>query len=173
MKYSFIFLQGKYYLVDAGYANTTNFLAPYRGVRYHLREWSGTNLSPQNYEELFNLRHSSLRNAIERIFGVLKKRFPILKESTSYPLRTQVRLVNVTCILHNFIRSAVGGDDFVYDEYEEELLQQEAQEVRRLHGRQVQRRERQTQIEEREDGKRLRDEIAKKMYEDYISSRRM
>ncbi|XP_039145517.1 uncharacterized protein LOC120282731 [Dioscorea cayenensis subsp. rotundata] len=30
--------RGKYYLVDAGYANTPNFIAPYRGVRYHLQE---------------------------------------------------------------------------------------------------------------------------------------
>ena len=30
---------GKYYLVDGGYANTPSFLAPYRGVRYHLKEF--------------------------------------------------------------------------------------------------------------------------------------
>ena len=34
----YVFL-GKYYLVDAGYANTRDFLAPFRGVRYHLKEW--------------------------------------------------------------------------------------------------------------------------------------
>ena len=28
---------GKFYLVDGGYANTSSFLAPYRGVRYHLK----------------------------------------------------------------------------------------------------------------------------------------
>jgi hypothetical protein len=31
--------EGKYYLVDAGYALSRFFLAPYRGVRYHLKEW--------------------------------------------------------------------------------------------------------------------------------------
>lgn len=30
---------GKYYLADAGYGNTLKFLAPYRGIRYHLKEW--------------------------------------------------------------------------------------------------------------------------------------
>ncbi|CAN6251729.1 unnamed protein product, partial [Urochloa humidicola] len=30
---------GKFYLVDGGYANTPSFLAPYRGVRYHLKEY--------------------------------------------------------------------------------------------------------------------------------------
>src|SRR6266508_1514498 len=29
---------GKFYLVDAGYANTPQFLAPYRGTRYHLKK---------------------------------------------------------------------------------------------------------------------------------------
>ena len=69
---------GKYYLGDAGYTLSFTCLTPYRGVRYHLKEWERGNQRPQNKEELFNLRHSSLRNAIERIFGVIKKRFPIL-----------------------------------------------------------------------------------------------
>ncbi|KMS94627.1 hypothetical protein BVRB_016860, partial [Beta vulgaris subsp. vulgaris] len=30
----------KYYLGDAGYALNSKGLTPYRGVRYHLREWS-------------------------------------------------------------------------------------------------------------------------------------
>jgi hypothetical protein len=29
----------KFYLVDGGYANTTSFVAPYRGVRYQLKEF--------------------------------------------------------------------------------------------------------------------------------------
>ncbi|KAL0000952.1 hypothetical protein SO802_014733 [Lithocarpus litseifolius] len=32
--------QGKYYLVDAGYMNRSRLIAPYRGVRYHLKEYS-------------------------------------------------------------------------------------------------------------------------------------
>jgi hypothetical protein len=32
--------EGKFYLVDGGYTNTTSFLAPYRGVRYHLKEFA-------------------------------------------------------------------------------------------------------------------------------------
>lgn len=30
---------------------------------------------PQNREELYNLRHASARNVVERIFGVVKRRF--------------------------------------------------------------------------------------------------
>jgi hypothetical protein len=31
---------GKYYLADAGYPLCDKLLVPYRGVRYHLAEWS-------------------------------------------------------------------------------------------------------------------------------------
>jgi hypothetical protein len=31
--------EGKYYLADAGYPNTDSLMVPYRGVRYHLKEW--------------------------------------------------------------------------------------------------------------------------------------
>lgn len=95
---------GKYYLGDAGYALTPYCLTPYRGVRYHLKEWASGNKRPQNPQELFNLRHSSLRNVIERTFGVVKKRFPLLVLMYSYPISTQVDLVLCIFYLHNFIR---------------------------------------------------------------------
>ncbi|CAI9295162.1 unnamed protein product [Lactuca saligna] len=68
---------GRYYLVDVGLPHSTILMAPYRGVRYHLKEYSTR--TPQNARELFNLRYTSLRNAIERAFGVLKRRFPIIR----------------------------------------------------------------------------------------------
>jgi hypothetical protein len=55
--------------VDAGYANTTQFLAPYRGTRYHLQEQGRAKQKPRDYKELFNLRHAQLRNHIERAIG--------------------------------------------------------------------------------------------------------
>ncbi|KAK1591756.1 hypothetical protein Q3G72_013096 [Acer saccharum] len=61
--------QGKYYLVDCGFPNRRQFLAPFRGVRYHLQDFGGQGHDPANEVELFNLRHASLRNVIERIFG--------------------------------------------------------------------------------------------------------
>ena len=70
---------GKYFLVDAGYTNGPGFLAPYRGTRYHLNEWIGN--TPQSYKELFNLHHPSARNAIERSFGILKKKMKYIKNS--------------------------------------------------------------------------------------------
>ncbi|KAL0435116.1 UNVERIFIED_CONTAM: hypothetical protein Sradi_0219500 [Sesamum radiatum] len=48
-----------YYLCDNGYANAEGFLTPYKGVHYHLREWDRGSGGPQNWQKLFNLKHSS------------------------------------------------------------------------------------------------------------------
>ena len=115
---------GKYYLGDAGYALSWNCLTPYRGVRYHLKEWSKSNLRPQNKEELFNLRHSSLRNVIERTYGVVKKRFSILTSMKSYPYEFQIQIVIAAFCLHNFIRKknieCDAVDDFEEDDEEDD-----------------------------------------------------
>ncbi|KAF2304510.1 hypothetical protein GH714_032854 [Hevea brasiliensis] len=50
----------------------SGLIAPYRSIRYHLKEYSTR--GPENAKESFNLQHASLRNAVERAFGVLKKR---------------------------------------------------------------------------------------------------
>jgi len=44
---------GKYYLGDAGFMLKPNIMILYRGVRYHLKEYSRR--GPQNAKELFNL----------------------------------------------------------------------------------------------------------------------
>ena len=93
---------GKFYLVDVGYPNVPGFLVPYRCTRYHLKEFCRAN-PISNPQELFNHRHSSLRNVIERTFGIFKQRFPILKHATSYSISTQTKIVLACGILHNFI----------------------------------------------------------------------
>jgi hypothetical protein len=65
-------IHSKFYLGDAGYSLTKYCLTPYRGTRYHLKEWATAAAKPQNKEELFYLRHASLRNIIERDFGMVK-----------------------------------------------------------------------------------------------------
>ena len=59
---------------------------------------------PSNSKELFNLRHSQARNCIERIFGVVKKRFKMMRYGSEYPINVQARAVPAMCALHNFIR---------------------------------------------------------------------
>ncbi|KAH1130402.1 hypothetical protein J1N35_001780 [Gossypium stocksii] len=51
-------LEGKYYLTDAGYGIRNGYITPYRGVGYHLKEFSAQ--GHENAKELFNLCHSSL-----------------------------------------------------------------------------------------------------------------
>jgi hypothetical protein len=101
----------KYYLGDAGYSLESYCLTPFRGVRYHLKEWKHAQNKPNTREELYNLRHSSLRNVVERTFGVLKKRWAILKYMPSFSFDIQIELVYACCYLHNWIIINNSNDD--------------------------------------------------------------
>ncbi|KAL0311986.1 UNVERIFIED_CONTAM: hypothetical protein Sradi_5597900 [Sesamum radiatum] len=103
---------GKYYLCDNGYANGEGFLTPYRGVRYHLKEWDRGGGGPQNAQELFNLRHAAARNGIERAFGLLKRRWGILRSPSYYSLDVQNLIVVACCLLHNYVRMEMPDDPF-------------------------------------------------------------
>lgn len=107
-------LTGKYYLCDAGYTTMPGFIAPYRGVRYHLKEQHGR--TPENHQELFNLRHSSLRSKVESAFGILKNRFKILTCHPFFPFETQVDIVLACCILHNYILQVDPDDRFIHED---------------------------------------------------------
>ena len=109
-------IPGKFYLGDAGYALSSTVLTPYRGIRYHLKEWALGNRKPQNAKELFNLRHSSLRNVIERIFGVVKRRFPLVAAMKAFEFTFQCDLIVCAFMLHNFIRMNQLYEDVFYDE---------------------------------------------------------
>lgn len=108
--------EGKYYLGDAGYGLSKLVLTPYRGVRYHLREFEVNGQGPANAKELFNLRHSSLRNVVERIFGVSKRRFPILVKMSPYGFEFQCDIVQCCFLLHNFVHINQLYDDQFYNE---------------------------------------------------------
>ncbi|KAK0573438.1 hypothetical protein LWI29_008014 [Acer saccharum] len=98
----------------------SGLIAPYRGVRYQLKEYFSHPL--QNSRELFNLRHASLRNAIERAFGVLKKRFPIIGSTTepNYSADTQSSITLACCILHNYLMG-VDPDEILNVEVDKEI----------------------------------------------------
>jgi hypothetical protein len=72
-------------------------------------------------KKLFNYTHSSLRNVIERSFGVLKMKWRILLSIPSYPTTKQSQIIIASMALHNFIReSAMLDYDFNmcdHDEY--------------------------------------------------------
>jgi hypothetical protein len=91
---------GKYFLADAGHPPCDALLVPYRGKCYHLHEWGEAGerfalffvakfladipFRPQDHEELFNLRHSQLRNIIERAFGATKKKFKMFRQPSNF-----------------------------------------------------------------------------------------
>ena len=110
-----IYFTGKFYLADSGYANKDGFLSPFRRETYHLPEYRRRRAGLGNRREVFNYTHSSLRNCIERTFGVWKARFKILKSMNSYPMDKQ-KMIPVACaVVHNFIRMVQIGDPFLED----------------------------------------------------------
>jgi len=78
-------------------------MTSYRSVKYHLKEQIKSRLKSQNKKKLFNLRHVSLRNVIERQFDVLKRRFKIIRIVLEFSLSIQTRLIYALIDLNNFI----------------------------------------------------------------------
>ncbi|CAL2252794.1 unnamed protein product [Prunus armeniaca] len=87
--------------------------------RNGLKVPQGHGNDPQNENELFNLRHASLRNVIERIFGIFKSRFTIFKSAPPFPFKTQAELVLACVALHNFLRKECCYDEFPIEPVEE------------------------------------------------------
>ena len=98
-------------MVDVGYTNGKGFLAPYKGQRYHLNDWRAGH-QPTTPKELFNMRHSSARNVIERCFGILKARWGILRDNSYYPIDLKNKIIMACCLLHNYIREEMATDPF-------------------------------------------------------------
>lgn len=96
--------------IPEGYWNMEGFIAPFQGVRYYIHEFRGAKQLPGNPEELFNHRHSCLRQAIRLSFNVLKARFPILKVAPQYAFQIQRDIVIAACVVHNFIRREERND---------------------------------------------------------------
>ena len=95
------------------YGNKNEILSPYRSVRYHLKEFSDR--PPKNEQELFNLRHSSLRTTIEQGFGVLKKRFRVLDEESFWSFEIQVKVALSCCVVNNHIMGVESNDHIMED----------------------------------------------------------
>jgi hypothetical protein len=108
--------------VDSGYPNRPGYLAPYKGIKYHLPEYRQGPM-PRGKKELFNYAHSSLRNVVERSFGVLKMKWRILLQLPSYPIAKQSQIIIACMALHNFIReSAMMDEDFDMCDHDENYI---------------------------------------------------
>ena len=153
---------GKYYLADAGYVCSDILLTPYRGYRYHVREQLNAKVKPACKEELFNLRHAQLRNAIERVFGVSKRRFPILgKVYESLDMVKQRQIVYACTGLHNFIREHAKELD-IFDIEGRQRGDEEARENAENSIRSTV-----SSVEQRGKMETFRDQVASEMWKDY------
>lgn len=152
---------GKYLLADAGYYDTDVALTPYPGVQYHLKEQAAANRKPGNKEELFNLRHSSLRNAIEQIFGVYKRRFQCFDSVPKFSILIQIRMVFALTAVHNWIRRHSVEED-MYER--QERLGEDEREVRMEQPDPV------TVMTRGASSKmdQMRDKLASDMWDDYV-----
>jgi len=74
-------------------------------------------IRPRNYKELYNLCHSQARNVVERIFGVVKRRFRLMVAAPEYSLETQTKIIPALCALHNFIRVYNPDEDMGVEEH--------------------------------------------------------
>jgi len=112
---------GTYFLADGGYGGFDGLLLiPYQRVRYYLKEWDHVGRKVQNAKELFNLRHSSLRTVVERVFGVMKWRFQVLRNGQrGFSIRSEVKIVYACIALHNWLNRNGG-------EFEKEAAEAEA-----------------------------------------------
>ena len=95
-------------------------MAPYRNVRYWLGDFRRQRA--MNKYEKFNHSHAKLRNVIERAYGVLKARFPVLKRMAPFSLEVQRGIVIAFFPVHNFIRKEDLSDElfFEYDQTNEQ-----------------------------------------------------
>ena len=84
-------------LGDNAYANGNFMVSPYRGAT------AGIN-------DDFNFFHSQLRITIERAFGMLVRRFSLLRRAmpASIPIRNKMAIVLAICKLHNYLMPSTG-----------------------------------------------------------------
>jgi hypothetical protein len=62
-------------------------------------------------QEPFNYRHSLLRNAVERVFGVFQRRWRIFDRPHEFPMKTPVKLMYTLAGIHNFINASYNVED--------------------------------------------------------------
>lgn len=79
-------------LGDSEYGLTPYLMTPYKNPQYGIVQY------------LYNQRHASARNIVERTIGVLKSRFRCLQSNLMYIPSKVVNIINVCCALHNICK---------------------------------------------------------------------
>lgn len=75
-------------VADSGYANSLHIVTPFINPR-------------NNIEELYNESIIRTRNPVERFYGVLKRKFPIISFGSRLKLETTQAVIVACCVLHN------------------------------------------------------------------------
>ena len=119
VNHGFSVLEKEYYFANAGYCNSDYAMIPYWDIQYHLWKYNLAEQKSENAKKLFNLWHSSLKNAVKRIFGIDKRRFKILTSASEYNFHIQIRLVFAFIALHNFIKDKPSEKVDYFEEEEE------------------------------------------------------
>jgi hypothetical protein len=102
---------GQFYLADAGFGEGyVGIVTPFVGQRYHLREFVDSRRRPETRKELYNLAHARLRSLVERVFGLVKRKFKIVrgKAAAEYDFPTQVKIVYAVTAVWNFLVKSDG-----------------------------------------------------------------
>ena len=111
---------GRFYLGDLAFGGHQGIVIPYSGIRYHLEEWRKADNRPVTAKELYNLRHATARNVVERVFRVVKKKWKIIKHSApEYSISAQVRILYAVTGLYNFMLEYKGEEDSLLASQEE------------------------------------------------------
>lgn len=87
-----------------GYPSPPKYLAPYKGGRCHLSKWH-RGMEPKIPIEKFGHINTSIRNVIERSFGLSKMKWHILYKMPPYPMFKQKMIVVANMVLNNLFMS--------------------------------------------------------------------
>lgn len=82
---------------------------------HHIVQEFDARTQPRNPKGLYYLnlhRNSSLQTTIKRTFGVWKSRRAILNRRPPFPYMTQVKLVGVCSLLHNFLNIVEANEEW-------------------------------------------------------------
>lgn len=93
---------------DGGYMCTNHLMTPLSNPQTQ---------SENNYQN----SHISTRNVIERLFGIWKKRFPVLSVGMQIKVENALRVISSTAVLHNF---AVENDDIFTIDWDQHIENQ-------------------------------------------------
>ncbi len=114
---SFRVPESRFYIADAGFEARDGIVVPFPGIRYHQQDWEDADVEPTTLKELYNKRHAGIRSVVERAFGLLKRKWRIVrKEAPAYGIQKQVQIVYAVTGLHNFLLLEAGEDELTREE---------------------------------------------------------